>query len=33
MAAADPAHYLVLDARAPIEEIAATVRNRVDSLL
>jgi len=33
MAAADPEHYLVLDARAPIEEIAATVRDRVDSLL
>lgn len=33
MAAADPEHYLVLDARAPIEEIAAAVRARVEPLL
>ena len=33
MAAADPDHYLVLDARAPIEEIAATIRDRVEALL
>ncbi len=29
MAAADPDHYLVLDARAPVEEIAAQVREAV----
>lgn len=33
MAAADPDHYAVLDARAPIEQIAATVRDRVTPLL
>ncbi len=33
MAAADPAHYLVLDARAGVEEIAAAVRTRVAPLL
>ncbi len=33
MAAADPEHYLVLDARAPVEEIAAAVRARVRPLL
>ena len=33
MAAADPAHYLVLDARAGVEEIAAAVRERVAPLL
>ena len=33
MAAADPEHYLVLDARAPIEEIAAAIRERVEALL
>jgi dTMP kinase len=33
MAAADPAHYLVLDARARVEEIAAAVRERVAPLL
>ena len=33
MAAADPDHYLVLDARAPIEEIAAAIRERVEALL
>ncbi|MBS2939819.1 dTMP kinase [Nocardioides sp. J2M5] len=30
LAAADPDHYLVLDARAPIDEIAAAVRTRVE---
>ncbi|GGO72750.1 dTMP kinase [Nocardioides deserti] len=33
MAAADPDHYLVLDARAPVDEIAAAVRARVEPLL
>ncbi|GAA4120935.1 hypothetical protein GCM10022215_25270 [Nocardioides fonticola] len=33
MAQADPAHYVVLDARASIEEIAAAVRARVEPLL
>ena len=33
LAAADPDHYLVLDARAPIEEIAATIRERLEPLL
>lgn len=33
LAAADPDHYVVLDARAPIEEISAAVRARVEPLL
>jgi dTMP kinase len=33
LAAADPEHYLVLDARAPVAEIAAAVHHRVGSLL
>ena len=33
MAAADPEHYLVLDARQPVEEIAVAVRDRVAPLL
>ena len=33
LAAADPDHYLVLDARADIDEIAAQVRDRVTPLL
>jgi dTMP kinase len=33
MAAADPAHYLVLDARRPAEEIAGAVWERVEPLL
>lgn len=33
LAKADPEHYLVLDARAPVEEIAAAVRARVEPLL
>ena len=33
MAHADPEHYVVLDARAPIETIAATIRERVEPLL
>jgi dTMP kinase len=33
LAASDPEHYLVLPARAPVEEIAATVRARIASLL
>ncbi len=33
MAAADPEHYLVLDARAAVEEIASAVRGRVEPLL
>lgn len=33
MAAEDPAHYLVLDARAAVEEIAAAIRERVEALL
>ncbi|MFT4286542.1 dTMP kinase [Nocardioides sp.] len=33
MAKADPDHYLVLDARAPVESIAAQVRERLAPLL
>jgi len=33
MAHADPEHYLVLDARLPLDEIAASVRQRVEPLL
>jgi len=33
MAADDPDHYLVLDARSPIEEIAAAIRARLEPLL
>lgn len=33
LAAADPNHYVVLDARAPIEEIAATIQDRITPLL
>ena len=33
MASADPEHYLVLDARAGVEQIAAAVRGRVAPLL
>lgn len=33
MAKHDPDHYLVLDARAPVEEIAAAIRARVEPLL
>jgi dTMP kinase len=33
LAAADPEHYLVLDARAPVEEIHAAIRLRVEPLL
>jgi dTMP kinase len=33
LAAADPHHYVVLDARAPVEEIAAAVQQRVTPLL
>ncbi|MEQ4549574.1 dTMP kinase, partial [Nocardioides kribbensis] len=33
MAAADPEHYLVLDARADRNEIAGAVRRRVEPLL
>jgi dTMP kinase len=33
LAAADPDHYLVLDARAPVDEIAAAIRERVEKLL
>lgn len=33
LAAADPEHYLVVDARAPVDEIAAAVRARVEPLL
>jgi dTMP kinase len=33
MAAADPEHYLVLDARAGVDEIAAAIRQRVTPLL
>ena len=33
LAAADPDHYVVLDARAPIEEIAAVIRERIEPLL
>lgn len=33
LAAADPDHYLVLDARRPVEEIAVEIRERVGTLL
>ena len=33
MAAADPDHYLVLDARLPVDDIAQAVRDRVAPLL
>lgn len=33
MAAQSPEHYLVLDARLPVEEIATAVRDRVEPLL
>jgi dTMP kinase len=33
LAAADPDHYLVLDGRSPVDEIAAAVRERVEPLL
>ena len=33
MAAADPEHYLVLDARLPVEEIAAEIRAELTPLL
>jgi dTMP kinase len=33
LAAADPDHYVVLDARGPIDDIAAAVRARVEPLL
>jgi dTMP kinase len=33
MAKADPDHYLVLDARAPVEEIHAAIRARIEPLL
>lgn len=33
LAEADPDHYVVLDAREPVEEIAAAVRQRVSPLL
>lgn len=33
MAAADPDHYLVLDARAPVADLAAAIRDRVKPLL
>ena len=33
LAAADPDHYVVLDARAPIDEIAATIQERITPLL
>ena len=33
MAAADPDHYLVVDARRPVDDIAADVRGRVEPLL
>ena len=33
LAAADPEHYLVLDARRPADEIAAVVLTRVEPLL
>ena len=32
-AAADPDHYVVLDARAPIDEIAGAIHERVEPLL
>ena len=33
MAAADPDHYLVVDARSPVDDIAAAVQTRVEPLL
>ena len=33
LAAADPDHYVVLDARAPVEEIAAVIQERIAPLL
>jgi dTMP kinase len=33
LAAADPDHYVVLDARAPVDEIAAAIQQRVEPLL
>jgi dTMP kinase len=33
MAKADPDHYLVLDARAPIDQIHAAIRERIEPLL
>lgn len=33
LAAADPDHYLVLDARAPVDELAGAIRARVEALL
>jgi dTMP kinase len=33
LASAQPEHYLIVDARLPIEEIASLVRNRVEPLL
>jgi dTMP kinase len=33
LAAADPDHYVVLDARAPIDDIAAAIRDRVEPML
>jgi dTMP kinase len=33
LAAADPDHYVVLDARAPIDEIADAIRARIEPLL
>ena len=33
LAAADPDHYLVLDARSPARQISAAVRDRVRPLL
>ncbi|EON25562.1 MULTISPECIES: dTMP kinase [Nocardioides] len=33
LADADPDHYLVLDARAPIDEIAGSIRTRVEAML
>ena len=33
LAAADPEHYLVLDARAPVDEIADAIRERVEAQL
>lgn len=33
LAAADPDHYVVLDARAPIDDIAAAIRERVEPML
>ena len=33
LAAADPDHYLVLDARSPVEEIAAAIDDRLAPML